>query len=111
MSTCVYLVSDCNLLRVFFFNFYSVLEALRNTCSSTTMPMSGSSSQESKRQRLSSDGAAKPGTCSTCSASFWKEIGQQASHAYCCLGICLGQQNKLTDALHFLRLSLQMDKG
>lgn len=87
-----------------------VLEALRNTCSSTTMPMSESSSQDSKRQRLSSDGAAKPGTSSLGSASIWREVGHQASHTYCCLGIRLGQQNKLTDALHFLRMSLQMEK-
>lgn len=96
---------------MFSFNFYSVLEALRNTCSSTTMPMSESSSQDSKRQRLSSDGAAKPGTSSLGSASIWREVGHQASHTYCCLGIRLGQQNKLTDALHFLRMSLQMEKG
>lgn len=82
-----------------------VLETLRNTCSS-----SESSSQESKRQRLSSDGAANPGTCSPGSVSFWREVGHQASHVYRCLGIRLGRQNKLTDALHFLRMSLQMEK-
>lgn len=92
-------------------NFCSVLETLRNTCSSSAMPILESSSQESKRQRLSSDGAAKPGTCSPGSASFWREVGHQASHVYRCLGIRLGQQNKLTDALHFLRMSLQMEKG
>lgn len=85
-----------------------VLDTLRNSCSSTTVLMSESSSQETKRQRLSSDGAAKSVTCPTDSASFWREMGHQASHVYCCLGIRLGQQNKLTDALHFLRLSLQM---
>lgn len=82
-----------------------VLETLRNTCSS-----SESSSQESKRQRLSSDGAANPGTCSPGSVSFWREVGHQASHVYRCLGIRLGRQNKLTDAQHFLRMSLQMEK-
>lgn len=92
-------------------NFCSVLETLRNTCSSSAMPILESSSQESKRQRLSSDGAAKPGTCSPGSASFWREVGHQASHVYLCLGIRLGRQNKLTDALHFLRMSLQMEKG
>lgn len=86
----------------FIYNSCSVLETLRNTCSS-----SESSSQESKRQRLSSDGAANPGTCSPGSVSFWREVGHQASHVYRCLGIRLGQQNKLTDALHFLRMSLQ----
>lgn len=95
----------------FIYNFCSVLETLRNTCSSSAMPILESSSQESKRQRLSSDGVAKPGNCSPGSASFWREVGHQASHVYLCLGIRLGRQNKLTDALHFLRMSLQMEKG
>ncbi|XP_078321892.1 uncharacterized protein LOC111105220 isoform X2 [Crassostrea virginica] len=86
-----------------------VLEGLRKSCLSTTQPLIQTSSQESKRQRLSSDGAAKA-VCPTESASFWKDIGHQASHVYHRLGVNLCRQSQFTDSLHFLRLSLQLDK-
>ncbi|XP_062589559.1 uncharacterized protein LOC134251193 [Saccostrea cucullata] len=88
----------------------TVLEVIRNSCSFGTPLSAKSSSQDTKRQRLSSDGAARP-TSSADTALFWEEVGQQASHVYCCLGTCLARQNKLTDALHYLRLSFQLDKG
>nr|XP_022295094.1 uncharacterized protein LOC111105220 [Crassostrea virginica] len=86
-----------------------VLEGLRKSCLSTTQPLIQTSSQESKRQRLSSDGAAKA-VCPTEGSSFWKDIGHQASHVYQRLGVSLCRQSQLMDSLHFLRLSLQLDK-
>ena len=97
-------------ISMFFSYFCRVLEGIRKSCLSTTQPLIQTSSQESKRQRLNSDGASKA-VCPAESASFWKDIGHQASRVYQRLGVSLCRQSQLTDSLHFLRLSLQLDRG